>query len=246
MAESLSLLGTIKAAADLIWKNRVGVGQVVILAALVKSTMTWLVFEMLDPLKAAWLYSFVSVIVYTLLGINVHRLLLIAKNPLVFSRWSFRETRFLGWLILIYIYFALIFAGLGLAILPLSGTIEIPEGGWFVALIFFPLSLPGAYLCARLAMLLPATAVDKRQDMGWVWALTQGNGWRLVALLWLLPFSYSYLMPEWSIETPFVYLLAHIAVSAATAFEVALLSAAFKTLGGLTYDRPPQELAQNP
>jgi hypothetical protein len=109
------------------------------------------------------------------------------------------------------------------------------------------LTLPGAYLCARLSMLLPATAVDKRQDMGWAWALTKGNGWRLVALLWLLPFAYAYLMPEWdTVETPIIYLLAHIVVSATTAFEVTLLSAAFKILGGQFFEAPPQEQIQHP
>lgn len=242
MAESLPLPDTIKTTADLIWKNRTSIGLIVVIAAIVKSTTTWLAFNVMEPIEAAWLHKIVSIFVYTLLAINVHRLMLNADNPLILNRWTMRETRFLGWLILIYLYFALMFAGIGIVMLPLSGeALDLFDRSWLAVLIFFLLSLPGAYLCVRLSVLLPATAMDKRQDMGWAWALTKGNGWRLVALLWVLPFLYSLLMPDWRTDSPIFYLVTNVAISAITALEVALLSAAFKILGGLTFIVLPQE-----
>lgn len=244
MAQSLPLLNTLKLTGDLVWKNRAAIGWVVVVSAVVKSTTTWLAFNVLEPLEASWLHKVLSVLVYTLLAVNVHRTLLRAEKP-VLVRWTMRETRFLGWLVVIYVYFALIFALLGLLIGAMTGdALDLYGGDWVAALVFLLLSLPGAYLGARLSMLLPATAVDRRQGFAWAWALTDGNGFRLVALLWVLPFAYTMLIPNWATDNAVLYLVASLVHSAGTALEVAVLSAAFTTLGGLTFSAPAQEQIQ--
>lgn len=245
MAPSLPLLNTLRLTVDLVWRNRAAIAWLVVVAAAVKSTATWVAFKILEPLEAAWLYNILSLLVYTLLAVNVHRVLLRAEKP-VLSRWTMRETRFLGWLIVIYVYFALIFALLGLVIGSMTvDALDLVGGDWTAALAFLLLSLPGAYLGARLSLLLPATAVDKRQGFAWAWALTDGNGFRLVALLWVLPFAYSTLMPDWVADNAVLYLAANLAYSAGTALEVALLSAVFSTLGGLTFSGSAQEQTQH-
>ncbi|MFP5409996.1 MAG: hypothetical protein ACLGG6_03385 [Gammaproteobacteria bacterium] len=245
MAQSLPLLNTLRLTGNLVWKNRAAIAWLVVAAAVVKSTATWLAFKLLDPLEAAGLYKILSLLVYTLLAVNVHRVLLRAENP-VLSRWTMRETRFLGWLLVIYVYFALIFALFGLVIGSVTeDPLDFIDGGWTAVLAFLLLGLPGAYLGARLSMLLPATAVDKRQGFAWSWALTDGNGLRLVALLWVLPFVYPMLIPNWVADNAVLYLAASLVHSAGTALEVALLSAAFSTLGGLTFNGASQEQTQH-
>lgn len=245
MAQSLPLLNTLRLTGDLVWKNRAAIAWLVVVAAVIKSTAMWLALKVLEPLAAAWLYNVLCLLVYTLLAVNVHRALLRSERP-VLSRWAMRETRFLGWLIVIYVYFALIFALLGLVIGSMTGDVlDLVGGDWTATLAFLLLSLPGAYVGARLSLLLPATAVDKRQGFAWAWALTDGNGFRLVALLWVLPFAYSALMPDWVADNAVLFLAANLAYSAGTALEVALLSAVFSTLGGLTFSGFAQEQTQH-
>jgi len=43
------------------------------------------------------------------------------------------------------------------------------------------------YLAARISILLPRTAIDKRPSLEWVWSVTAGNGWRLFIIVGLLP-----------------------------------------------------------
>jgi len=244
MTQSMPLLNTLMLTGDLVWKNRAAIGWLVVIAAVVKSTTTWLALKVLEPLGAAWLYSILGLLIYTLLAVNVHRALLCAEKP-VLSRWTMRETRFLGWLMVIYVYFALISALLGLVVGSMTGdALDLFSGDWTAALAFLLLSLPGAYLGARLSMLLPATAVDRRQGFAWAWTLTDGNGFRLVALLWVLPFVYPMLIPNWVADNAVLFLAANLVHSAGTALEVALLSAAFSTLGGLTFNGSSQEQTQ--
>jgi membrane-anchored glycerophosphoryl diester phosphodiesterase (GDPDase) len=43
------------------------------------------------------------------------------------------------------------------------------------------------YVSARLSLVFPATAIDKRPDLKWSWNLTRNNGWRMVVVVGVLP-----------------------------------------------------------
>ena len=38
-------------------------------------------------------------------------------------------------------------------------------------------------------MIFPATAIDERPDIKWSWDISQGNGWRLVIIVGILPLA---------------------------------------------------------
>lgn len=243
MAEPLRLLDTIKLTLKQVWESRAAIILVVVIAAAVKSTTTWISYNFMEPIHAALLHKAIGLFVYTWLAISVHRLLLNAEQPSM-RYWRMREVRFMGWLLLIYFSFAFIYAGLGILLSLISEKPFESFRGNKIASLFLLLSLPSAYICARLSMLLPATALDRKPNFAWAWALTKGNGLKLVTLLWILPLAFSLLYSSWQTESPLIYLALNLVLSALTAFEVALLSVAFKSLGGMSFKTPSEVQAQ--
>lgn len=228
MAEPLPLLDTAKFAAKHTWKNRIAIGKLIILAGLVNGLVAWL---MVNEALAVWVYMLFAGGVYTLLAVNVHRLVLTADTKLVLYPWTWRETRFLGWFLLIYSFFGVLFV-LAMAVIALpSGHVLFQNGGWTDELLAVLVTLPGGYLVVRLSPLLPATAIDRRPQMTWAWKLTEGNGWRLLALLWFLPMLITSVVSG-AVDTPALFVIGHILISVGTAFEVALLSSVFNKLVG--------------
>lgn len=245
MAEPLRLLGMIQLTLEQVWEKRAAIILIVVIAAAVKSTITWIAYNFMEPLHAALLHKAIGLFVYTELAISVHRLLLNAEQPAM-RYWRMREIRFMGWALFIVFSFTLIFSSIG-GLLSLGGAqFEMYRSNWtFTAtLIVLLLSLPGAYICARLSMLLPATALDRKPGLAWAWALTKGNGLKLATLLWIIPFVFPYLYSGWGTDTPALYLVVNIVLSGLTAFEVALLSVAFMNLGGMSFQRPLEIEAQ--
>jgi len=240
MAEPLRLLDTTKQTVGLVWENRIDLGKVVAAAGLVNGIFAWLLVENIESTAFIWVYFLGGGLVYTLLAVNVHRLVLNASNKPVLHRWTWRETRFLGWLAVIYFYVYLIFL-IPLALLASPFEYFKSDYDW----LWNAATLPGGYLFARLSLLLPATALDQRQNMAWAWGLTDKNGWRLLVLLWVLPMLIASAVPAAVSDSssPIVFLIWHAVIAAGTALEIALLSVVFKTLGGLT-ETPPEAPAQ--
>lgn len=239
MAE-LSLIDIVKRTLDQVWESRAAISLIVVIAGMFEATTTWIAYTVMEPLEAAILHYIIVLFVYTMLAISVHRLLLNAEQPSM-RYWRMRETRFMGWLLLIYLSYTLIFAGFGILLSLLSGRpLESFGASWIGSLDFLLMSLPGAYISARLSMLLPATALDRKPNFAWAWALTKANGLKLMTLLWVLPFVFSLLYSGWQTDTPLFYLALSIVLSSLTAFGVALLSVAFITLGGMSLNAPPE------
>ena len=89
-------------------------------------------------------------------------------------RWTRRQTRFV-----------LILCGISAIFLLVS---LVGLFGAFIINFFILASLLNicaAFVWARFALLLPATAVDRRMSFVECWDFTQGNGWRLVLLIFL-------------------------------------------------------------
>ena len=57
-----------------------------------------------------------------------------------------------------------------------------------VNLAWYIFMLPFLYLSSRIALVLPATALRKSITYSNSWRTTERNGWRLVLLLWMVPF----------------------------------------------------------
>ena len=238
MPQPLPLFATFASAFDLLWKNRLVVGQAVFFAGMVKGIAVWLAFDAFEPMTATWAQVLLSLFVYTLLAIAVHRQLLQPEKSFVLSQWPGFGMRFLGWVFALYLCFSLSLFGVFQIV---EVFYKLPPGfytDWGKLALLVIGGLPGAYLGARIAVLLPSAALGLGRRVAWAWSLTRGNGWRLVMVLWLLPLIVSKLIPNFSVENPALYVLLSIAVSAVTAFEVALLSVVFREMGGL--DTPTQ------
>ena len=50
------------------------------------------------------------------------------------------------------------------------------------------------YFAARLCPLLPAIALEERWDLRAAWQRSRGNGWRLFAVVFLLPWAFNFAM----------------------------------------------------
>lgn len=243
MAEPLRLLDTVKLTFEHVWENRAAISLVVVIAAAIESTTTWIAYDFMQPTHAVLLHKLIDLLVYTAIAISVHRLLLNAEQPSI-RLWQKREVRFMGWLLFIFFSFALIYTVFGIF---LSQVGDKPFESFKrngIIWLFLLSSLPGAYLCARLSMLLPATAIDRTPKLAWSWALTKGNGIKLVVLLWFLPLAFTMFYAGWSTESPVMYLAVNLVINVLTALEIALLSVAFKTLGGMSFKTPAEIEAQ--
>ncbi|OZA30244.1 MAG: hypothetical protein B7X93_03970 [Hydrogenophilales bacterium 17-61-9] len=231
----LPVVSTIKSAANRLWDARKSLLWLLVLAGLASGFLDWIVFASSENImRKSFLVGAAQALVYTVLAVRVHRLVLCAENAeqgLV--RWTGRETRFLGWLVVVYCYLVLIFALLALLMGAVGVMALLPQAGWWWgATLMFLASLPAAYLFVRLSVLLPATAVDQRRTIAWAWALTEGNGWRLVIVLWLVPILLSTLLPVLEVSSLLGWLAWDLFMAALTSFEIAILSVAFKSLGG--------------
>lgn len=244
MAEPLRLIDTVKLTFDQVWESRAAMSLIVVIAAAVKATSTWIAYNFMEPLHAALLHKAIGLLVYTVLAISVHRLLLNAEQPFM-RYWRMREIRFLGWLLIIYGCFKLIFVGFGIVFFLMSGKpFELFGSSLTGSLVFLLMSMPAAYICARFSLLLPAIALDRKSNLAWAWALTKGSGLKLATLLWVLPFVFSLLYSGWQTESPVMYLALNLVLSTLTAFEVALLSVAFKALDGMSFKTQPEVQTQ--
>lgn len=137
-----------------------------------------------------------SIWAYVSYSIAWHRSYLYpAENVTIGScySWGGRQWRFLVTLIKIAILFAgattLIF--FALILVSGSGVRSLSEFGFssfgpmvMLAMLFGFAAIGAVY--ARLSVWLPAVALDQTLSLGEVWALTRGNGWRLLAIIVLV------------------------------------------------------------
>ncbi len=134
-------------------------------------------------------YVLIGSVAYVLFAVTCHRIVLLGDQPVPrygIIKWSMRETRFLFWLLGIYV--------VGFTIFPLAAFstmyVAISEYYWLLVLLLLLLLIVilGCYVLARLSLIFPATAVDQRPDIKWAWGRSSDNGWRLVVIVGLLPF----------------------------------------------------------
>lgn len=147
--------------------------------------------------------TLLAIIPFTMFTVACHRLILLEEQTgpwAPFARWSIRETRFLCWVICIYLL-AFLAAGIISPIMFLlslllgwfgglvGGIVGYGEQGWaLMGYLLLPLiAMIYTYVVGRMSLILPATAVDLRHSLGSIWALSERNDLRLMVLVGLLP-----------------------------------------------------------
>ena len=129
----------------------------------------------------------VAALVATWFTVHCHRLVLLGPERALSGesrhRWTGRETRFFLKAATIW-FMVILFAGLfyGPSLHWLESTNMATRAIWrYVCFI------PGYLLLARLALALPATAVDREVGLKWAWRLSKGNTLRLFVVVGVFP-----------------------------------------------------------
>jgi hypothetical protein len=192
-----------------------------------------------------WMLWIVQALFWVLFAIACHRIVLLGPAEAAMGlmpRWTRREFRFAAWA---FVTYAIATAGSWIAtlvfatlILNIARSWVDPEFGLIVAKYAAGMVL--TYLFARLAVMLPAAAIEARVGLGMAWRMTRGNGLRMLvivgALPWILGRGLDWLArdeptaPESAVLAIFSTLL--------VAVEIAALSLAYRELA--MAEEPPK------
>ncbi len=169
--------------------------------------------------------------VFTLFAVTCHRVILLGPESVPkygLHSISLREIRFFGWGFVTYFYLSLITF---FSMFPMGFFTFDAESNMYHMMIYSFISIiPGTYLFSRLSILFPATAVDHRKDMEWAWETTKGNGWRLLILLGMIPIFIKLFLGIFAGISLSMDIALNFIGSILAAFEIALLSHAYKFL----------------
>jgi len=186
----LPVIEIIKEALLMVWQERFMLFRALIATAL---AMAALDIAMRYGLKSVggvslvvllvFLYWMLAWAVYTLFAVTCHRIVLLGETSVPkygLLSWTSRETRFLGWLFVLFFYGLLI---IGPVLLVTFGAVflGVPFFKGYEKYWFFLGAVGLIYVFARLAVLFPATAIGERRNTDWAFETTAKNGWRLVA-----------------------------------------------------------------
>lgn len=137
----------------------------------------------MEGLKALGYLQFaVWLLLYALFAMSCHRVILLGEESLP-SRygiyWTMRETRFLGWVVLVgTVYMLLVF--------PFQvATLYLPRSWWDWQLMWYLPTLLATYIDGRISLVLPATAVGERSSIVESWRLTRSRGLHIAAALFI-------------------------------------------------------------
>ena len=206
------------------------------LALLAGLSLAWyFADELLRRVSGWWLffvYCGVFALFFTLFAVTCHRLVLLpsrSRAGIPRPRWSSRESRFLFWIVTLWILYLAVW-WLGLLV---AGNIS-PRGSLpaWSGVIEFSAKLPAFYVVARLSLVFPATAIDRPASLKWAWQASRGNGWRLVVVIAVIPWLVSHLVGLLYREqaTAFEIVLLTVLGTALFAVEIAALSVAYRQL----------------
>jgi hypothetical protein len=160
------------------------------LLLLVTLTLSWYFTGEYLPELSAWLFYLGYGVLFVIFAVTCHRLVLLDPPSIasrLYPRWSSRETRFILWMVGVWLIITAAF----IVVSPLLVNVSLlwsrkPDEDW-LGWSLFVAKLPALYVFARLCLVFPATAIDKRVNLQWAWRRTEGNGWRLVLIVAVLP-----------------------------------------------------------
>lgn len=157
-------------------------------------------------------------LVLTWFAVACHRLILIGAGAVAefgLTRWTWRETRFFLWMLLVYtigylfmllgnttLFAVSFFVANACGFSTQTISLIMEHQSFFLGMILFA-SIPFAYVVGRLSLLLPATAIDLHASVNSAWDLSEGNGWRVAILVGGVPMAFMaiqasiWMIPSW-------------------------------------------------
>ncbi len=183
------------------------------------------------------LYVILAWAVCTLFAVTCHRIVLLGETSVPeygLLSWTPRETRFFGWLFVLFVY-ALLIVGPVWLVTFAAVFMDVP---FFKGYEKYWVLLPGVgvvYVLARLAVLFPATAIGERRNTDWAFDTTAKNGWRLVAATGLITAPLSFGMHALPVNhNLFTDFLVWLADSALGVVGLVALSLSFRFLSSMS------------
>lgn len=140
-----------------------------------------------------WFYVAAYTFLFVLFAVSCHRVALLNTEfagKWAVPMWSWRETKFLYWIIIIWlIIVSLVFFSTTIVLILVGSLyntqlLNQPSASPYVQTA---VSVIYGYLFARMSLVLPSIAVDKQLRLKESFLLSKGNSWRLAISLSLLP-----------------------------------------------------------
>ena len=139
----------------------------------------------------SFVLTVVGFVPYTLFGVAWHRLTLLGPAqgaPVVFPAWRRRHWRFLGYVATITGLFYLLvlpFIAFGTSNFTVEGAAMVGTTTLILALAVLAAIVALPYMLLRFSFVFPAAAVDEDYGLANAWAHTRGQGFRLLATLFV-------------------------------------------------------------
>lgn len=235
----------------LVWKQRTRFGQTLAfpLGALIASTLALSHAEAPSNTRMLLAFFMAQWILMTWLAVRCHQLVLADTAWRATQKWPWLETKFFFWsmalcLIFVMAMIAPVFIGFTVLrnMLPPKQRIE---NEWLTWLLLFGPMIPGAYLLARVSLVLPMVAIGRTASLSSAWALSRHNGWRLTIVVGLLPAALSAITEKLSRQNASMLEHALLAVMSAVfvVIEVVALSLSYQALTRRPTETPLYEEA---
>jgi hypothetical protein len=206
------------------------------LALIVLHVVVWYYYALPIIPGYAWLVYAVYGLFFTIFAVTCHRLVLLDAESVARRwqpTWSMRETRFFLWIVVLWV------GGLAAIMVVIAIAANIwtwiagtrPDAEW-TEWVVFALKIPALYIFARLCVLFPAMALDRKPNLRWAWDLTQKNGWRLMVVVAGLPVAFKYLVGFLYRDdaTRVEWLVLTVVAGALVTVEIAAISLAYREL----------------
>lgn len=167
--------------------------------------------------------GFLALLAYIVLAVRVHRHILLVDAENGHPATAMLHVRFGFWVIV---------PGLIASVLMLPTVLFGATSAHLFLLLLLLALVPALYFVARVSLVLPDRALGYSAPLGEVWKWSAGNGWKLVAVLFLPPFLINAVISLATFGAPeeLAELLSVIATIPILIFEVALLSCAYRGL----------------
>lgn len=198
MAAPLNVVKVVIGAFAVPWWNRRAFGRALAipLILLASLSVTWRFTVDRLPQLSNWLLYAFSLALFTLFAVTCHRLVLLEPNSVastVLPRWSWRETRFVLFIVAVWLIYTISFAVLVTSLHNMFLRHATPElSNTVVGWIQKAGNIAALYLFARLSLVFPATAIDQKMTLQRSWALTRDSSWRLFVVVAVLPWIISH------------------------------------------------------
>jgi hypothetical protein len=206
------------------------------LISLASLSVAWKFTGKYLPELSNWLLYILYAALFTLFAVICHRLVLLDPGSVALvmaPRWSRRETRFIFFIVAVSLVSTTVAAILMTLLFNmfLSHAFVDPSSTWF-GWLDASVKIPVFYLFARFSLVFPATAIDRKVNLQWSWALTRNNGWRLFVVVSVLPWIISQVVSLLyrGEASALEIILLTVLGSALLAVEVAALSLSYREL----------------